>query len=181
MSCSASAREPYGSLMWTMCSCIERGAEAQPHSVLPSCQMLSPPEWCTYLHGESLSVDGVLRSRSPIPSPVEVELGRSVVAGESSSRQSDRLWQVEVSCGGEKLSLHTDAEACSHSRDFPQGEHNRNTPPEEPGSKLKMPDKMQEALKHLTSPYALENLTGCYHGYHLHTCWSITFPLPEAK
>lgn len=41
------------------------------------------------LHRESLSIYGVLWSWSTIPSPVEVELGGSVVTGQSSSSQLD--------------------------------------------------------------------------------------------
>ncbi len=48
--------------------------------------------WVKYLHGESFSINGVLWSWSPIASPVEVELGGSVVAGQRSSRQSHQLW-----------------------------------------------------------------------------------------
>lgn len=45
-----------------------------------------------YLHGESLSIDGVLWPWSPTPSPVEVKLGGSVVARQSSSSQPHGRW-----------------------------------------------------------------------------------------
>lgn len=61
----------------------------------------------TYLHGESLSINGVLWSWSPIPSPVEVKLGGSVMTRQSSSSQSDRLRQSKVSYREERLSLNT--------------------------------------------------------------------------
>lgn len=52
----------------------------------------------THLHGESLSIDGVLWSWFPIPSPVKVKLSSPVVTWQSSSGQSHWLWQSKVSC-----------------------------------------------------------------------------------
>lgn len=99
ISCSASAREPYGSLMWTICSCKDKQQDelycrAVVQYVLPSLQYVG--FYVTYLHREPLSINGVLRPWSPITSPVEVKLGGSVVTRQTPSCQSDHLWQSKV-------------------------------------------------------------------------------------
>lgn len=76
MSCSASARDPYGSLMWTMCSWKQKTQQhdlkyAGFHSDLwVNGKMFSSNTFSfpwqvvgscvTHLHGEPFSIDGVL-------------------------------------------------------------------------------------------------------------------------